>query len=124
MKKTYEVEHEWAGYMKVEIDHDVMTEASLHDINNFWIDADKRLAMQDGSVLHAVLTMLLFEVLCVQLEGDLNLVGVIESFNWEAKFGRCGIEGWPKMDGTMGIRIVEVEGIVFQESDVTVKEVA
>ncbi|OHD21157.1 MAG: hypothetical protein A2Y38_10110 [Spirochaetes bacterium GWB1_59_5] len=123
MKKTYEVEHEWAGSMKVEIDTDVMTEAELDEINNFWGNADYRLAMQEDNVLHAVLVMLLFEATCVQLEGNLNLHGVVEAFNYDANCGRRGIEGWPKMDGTQGIQIVHFEGMVFEESDVTVKDI-
>lgn len=125
MLKTYKVQHDMNdGEMTVEIDHDVMTDANLHEINSFWLDAEFRLIREDGNVLHAVLKMLLAEVLVVQLEGGLNTRGVVEQFDYDAKFGRGGIEGWPKMDGSAGIKIIDVDGLEFEASYMSITEVA
>lgn len=55
--KKYTVDYDWKAELTVEIDHDVMTDEKLHEINNFWSNADYRLERQ-GSVLNAVLVML------------------------------------------------------------------
>ena len=38
--KKYTVDYDWKAELTVEIDHDVMTDEKLHEINNFWSNAD------------------------------------------------------------------------------------
>ena len=34
--KKYIIDYDWKASIEIEIDHDVMTEEKLHQINNFW----------------------------------------------------------------------------------------
>ncbi|PLY02746.1 MAG: hypothetical protein C0622_05195 [Desulfuromonas sp.] len=123
--KKYRVDYDGgvAG-ITVEIDHDIMTEPALHEINNFWLDAEYRLANAKGDILMAVLVFLAQTSLIVQLEGDYNINGLIKRFDYDDPYLSGGIEGWPKMDGSAGIKIVRLDQHVFYHNDFNVKEVA
>ncbi|EFC0095550.1 DUF2528 family protein [Escherichia coli] len=43
--KKYIIDYDWKASIEIEIDHDVMTEEKLHQINNFWSDSEYRLNM-------------------------------------------------------------------------------
>lgn len=105
--------------MTVEIDHALMAEDKLHEINRFWTSADLRLAAHDGSVLKAVLELLFCRVQRVVVEDPfgLNVQGVINAFAWVDHSGnrKSGEEGWPDMDGQYGIRIVDVSDVTLDE---------
>ena len=38
--KKYIIDYDWKASIEIEIDHDVMTEEKLHQINNFWSDSE------------------------------------------------------------------------------------
>ncbi|KOZ19169.1 DUF2528 family protein, partial [Escherichia coli] len=40
--KKYIIDYDWKASIEIEIDHDVMTEEKLHQINNFWSDSVNR----------------------------------------------------------------------------------
>lgn len=105
--------------MTVEIDHAVLTEDKLHEINNFWANANCWLDIHDGSVFRAVLSMLFNNVqrLIVEAPFGLNLHGVLHEFAWKDDKGnrKHGQEGWPDMDGSYGIRIVHVGEVDLDE---------
>ncbi|WP_068634934.1 DUF2528 family protein [Thauera butanivorans] len=108
--------------MTVEVDHAVLTEDKLHEINNFWSAADHRLKEHDGSVLDAVLEMLFNHVqrLIVEDSWGLNLYGVLHEFAWKDDEGnrKNGQEGWPDMDGSYGISIVRVSDVDLDENPI------
>lgn len=116
--KKYTVDYDWKAELTVEIDHDVMTEEKLHEINNFWSNADYRLKRHE-TVLEAVLVMLAKEALLIALSQGYNTYGVVSEFDWSEG---NGVEGWPSMDGSDGIKIthVDVSGI-FDSDDITIK---
>lgn len=116
--KKYTVDYDWKAELEVEIDHDVMTDEKLNEINNFWSNADYRLQRQ-GSVLNAVLVMLAKEALLIALSQNYNTYGVVSEFDWSKGEG---VEGWPPMDGSEGIKItsVDVSGILDSD-DITIK---
>ncbi|EIX9026393.1 DUF2528 family protein [Klebsiella aerogenes] len=116
--KKYTVDYDWKAELTIEIDHDVMTDEKLHEINNFWSNADYRLG-RHGSVLNAVLVMLAKEALLIALSQNYNTYGVVSEFDWS---NGEGVEGWPHMDGSEGIKItnVDVSGI-FDSDDITIK---
>lgn len=120
MKKRYYISHVNDGAIEVEIDHDIMTEEKLHEINNFWTSADFRLACCKGNVLHAVLKNLAADVITENVSYTLNLTGVIRRFDYQ---DGQGVEGWPKMDGSDGITITNIETPSFDDDDMTVEEV-
>lgn len=68
--KKYIIDYDWKASIEIEIDHDVMTEEKLHQINNFWSDSEYRLN-KHGSVLNAVLIMLAQHALLIAISSDL-----------------------------------------------------
>ena len=111
--------------MTVEIDTDRMTEDRLHEINKFWGDADYRLANSNGNITTAVLRLLFNEVRRLVQRSPRALSGVLYAFAWEDAKGRYkdGIEGWPAMDGSDGIRIVSCWIELELDEDIFVEEV-
>jgi hypothetical protein len=108
MKKRYAlVDFNDEFLVTVEIDHDVMTDERLHEINDFWSGSKGRLSDARGSVLVAVLKLLHCELWWTQARaGGLTRQGVIDAFAW--KNGN-GIEGWPSLDGSDGIELIECD---------------
>ena len=72
--KKYIIDYDWKASIEIEIDHDLMTEEKLHQINNFWSDSEYRLN-KHGSVLNAVLIMLAQHALLIAISSDLNAYG-------------------------------------------------
>lgn len=122
MVKKYLVEHDTGAGMVVEIDHTIMTGEKLHELNNFWSCAKDRLAEEGGNILNTVLKDLLKQVLQVQFEGGLSTEGVINAFDWDYPHGNGGQEGYPKLDGSWGIKLLSVAGVEFLSCDISVKE--
>ncbi|WP_035276512.1 DUF2528 family protein [Desulforegula conservatrix] len=120
MIKKYKIDYDWKAEVRVEIDHDIATEEKLKEINDFWIGAEDRVR-QEGSVLNAVLKMLTRTCLLLQIEKGYNTVGIIEEFDWDTSNG--GIEGWPKMDGSFGFKLLRVDNLDFDETDMTISEI-
>lgn len=109
----------WEGAeLHVAIDHEVMTEDRLHEINDFWIDGEDRLDEEDGNVLDAVLKRLAQLCFVEQMYHDWNAYGLVKKFDWDDP--NCYLEGWPKMDGSAGILIVEADGPEILSSDISV----
>ena len=123
MIKKYKVSHDSGAEMTVEIDHSIMTENELHELNNFWSGAKDRLSDEDGNILEVALKLLLERVLSVQFEGGLNTQGVINAFDWDYPHGNGGQEGYPKLDGSIGIKLLDVEGFEFLTCDMSISEV-
>lgn len=116
MKKRYAVDYDWKVRMVVEIDHAVMTDEKLHEINRFWTEPEYRLARRDDNIVKVVLAMLARRAFHLAMES----FDVVREFSW--KDGR-GQEGWPAMDGSEGIKIIEVEEFDFDEEDISVTEI-
>lgn len=110
MKKRYTITYDWTFDMVVEIDHDVMTDEKLHEINNFWSNNLTRLQRADGDVTKAVLAML-----------GLTAFSMWVSENAEYTLKYQGVEGWPKLDGSEGILLVSLDTFEFDEDDITIK---
>ena len=121
--KKYTLDYDWKAEIDIEIDDELCTNEQLTEINTFWGGAEDRLSDADGNLLNAVLVLLARTALYVQFEHDYNIVGLVSAFDWDAEYGEQGIEGWPKMDGSFGIKITGVIGFSFEPSDFTIKEV-
>lgn len=115
--KSYTVDYDWKAELTVEIDHDIVTDAALREINEFWSNHESR--EENHGLLNAVLIMLARHVMPMAYEQGYNAYGVRSLFDWDAGNGQ---EGWPPMDGSQGIKItsVDVDGI-FDEDDFSVK---
>lgn len=125
MKKKYTVTHDaYDAALTVEVDHEVLTEEKLKEINNFWASSQARLRDADGNVLHAVLKRLAELVLWMDLSGSPDLAQLIKGFDWQDASWGGVTEGWPKMDGSEGIRLIAVDSLRIDYDEMTVEEVS
>lgn len=115
--KRYEIDYDWKASVTVEIDHDIVTEAELHNLNNFWSNAEWRIK-QHGGVLNAVLKALAWRVIYIQFTEGYTIEGLIEQFDWNSRNGQ---EGWPPMDGSHGIKIIDTEDLEIDYDDMSIK---
>jgi hypothetical protein len=89
------------GYIDVEIDTDLATDAVLHEMNDFWANGEEKLKETGGDVLTAVLRRLYEAAAYAHILKDIHTAGdMIEHFNEK--------EGWYPLDGSYGIRITDV----------------
>jgi hypothetical protein len=97
--------------MTVDIDHDVLTDAKIKEWNDFWGDAEDR-ARRTGGALPGLLEMTLM----------IALRESVTSFSGIASLLKGDEEGFPRMDGSEGITIVEFHDFEFDEYDIDVRE--
>lgn len=119
MKKKYNINYDVIYDVVIEVDHDIMTDELLHEINNFWSGNSERLEKEDGDVLIAVLKMLTQVVLQQVMETGRGVRGIIRLFDWVHN----GIEGWPAMDGSAGITILAVDEVIIDTDLMLVGEI-
>lgn len=115
MIRTYEIDFDWKASVKVEVDHSVFTDEVATMINGFWMGADDRLHCEDGNLIKAVLKMLAARIFAMDIELGIGVSGLIALFDNE--------EGWPKMNGSDGIKIVSLDGLTFEPEDMSVSVV-
>ncbi|MBR7777400.1 DUF2528 family protein [Undibacterium rugosum] len=112
--KKYKVTYDLFD-LYVEIDHEVMTDEKLHEINNFWGNATYRFKSQNkGDITATVLKLLASEV----FRQSVTSWNPIDQFEWGK--GK-GIEGWPSMDGSDGIKITHVDELFFDADEMTIE---
>ncbi|EKQ0889046.1 DUF2528 family protein [Salmonella enterica] len=121
--KRYEITwnaHEDAPVLTVEIDHSKCTDELLHQINNFFINAEDRYLDSDCDITATVLKMLAATCFTEQTgpTGDWNTQGLI------ALFEDGNMEGWPPMDGSEGIKILGCDSPGVCYDDMEVEEVS
>jgi hypothetical protein len=114
MKKHYLVQYAWMYDMSVTIDHSIMTDEKLHEMNNFWSGAEERLRDAGGDVTKAVLKMLGLRAFIMTVT-DLDPVGM---------FCRGEVEGWYPMDGSHGMWLTHLDYFELDDDEITVKEAA
>lgn len=110
--KRYTVSYSWTYDMVVDIDDSLCTDALLHEINNFWSDAEWRLSRARGDVLKAVLRMLALTAFRM----------TITDLDPEDELKVRGIEGWPKLDGSAGITLVSLDYFELDDDEISIKE--
>ena len=116
--KSYTIDYDWKAELTVEVDHEMVTESALAEINEFWSDHEYR-AQKHGSLLNAVLIMLAQHAIPMAYEHGYNVYGVVSMFDWDDGNGQ---EGWPPMDGSYGIKIVAIDTSgLFDSDDMTIK---
>ena len=115
--KRYEIDYDWKANVTVEIDHDIVTDDALHELNNFWSNAEWRVEQHDG-VLNAVLKMLAREIIFIQFTAPYTIDRIIKQFDWDSGNGQ---EGWPPMDGSHGIKIIDTEDLDIDYDDMSIK---
>jgi hypothetical protein len=108
MKKRYTIRYAWDFDMVVTIDHDVVTDEKLHELNNFWSGAAERLADANHDVLKAVLTTLAMKAFRM----------TITDLDPEGQLRRGEVEGWPPLDGSEGIQLVQLDYFELDQDEV------
>jgi hypothetical protein len=112
MKKRYLVQYDWTYDMNVTIDHSIMTDEKLHEMNNFWSGAEDRLREAGGDITKAVLKMLALRA----------FIMTVTELDPEGMFRRGEVEGWYPMDGSEGIWLTHLDQFELDEDEITVKE--
>ncbi|HED1545434.1 DUF2528 family protein [Citrobacter sp. S39] len=115
--KVYKIDYDLKASVTIEIDHDIVSEADFHEINNFWMNADWRVE-QNGGVINAVLKMLAREIMYIQFPDGYTIDGLIKQFDWDSGNGQ---EGWPPMDGSHGIKIIDTEDLELENDDMSIE---
>lgn len=113
--KKFKLSHDWITW-EVEVEIDLKkSEPAIKEMITFWTGWKHRLDLHEGNYLEAFLQQLAREIFIIQAErGSMNTKGVIEEFGAR--------EGWAKMDGSQGIKILSVDSLEFDYSDFSFKE--
>jgi len=112
MKKRYKLEYDWSAPMVFEIDDEILTPAVLKEWNDIWWGAEGRVQEGKGSPLKPLLVIMYLNV----IRGGDQLSAL-----QRLRDGRE--EGFPKMDGSQGVTIVDFEEFEFDTSQVECSEV-
>jgi hypothetical protein len=112
--KKFKLSHLWAMWeAEVEIDEKKAAPA-IKEMVEFWTGWEGRLEDNNGNYLETFLIQFAREIFIFQAEHSYNLGGVIEAF--------ASREGWAKMDGSQGIKILSVDSLDFDYSDFSFEE--
>jgi len=90
--------------------HDVMA-----SMISYWHGGDERLKILNGKIDKTFAQQLAREIFLILAEGNKTVKGVIAEFE--------NREGWSSMDGSWGIKIIEVDDLSFDHDDFDVEEV-
>ena len=113
MKKTiYNVEWNGISEIHIEIEHSEKTNKLLHLINNFWSDSEEMLRLAKGDITEAVLKRITSEALRLVVTEDYGVNHLIQKLS--------EIDGYPVMDGSCGIRIVNYDSIEFEPEEMNI----
>lgn len=113
MKKTiYSVEWNGISEILIEIEHSEKTNKLLHLINDFWSDSEEMLRLAKGDITEAVLKRITSEALRLVVAEDYGVNHLIQKLS--------EIDGYPVMDGSCGIRIVNYDSIEFEPEEMTI----
>lgn len=110
--QKFRVEHEpTGGEIDVQIDFDfkyklgdreVTVLECIVEMQSFFTDSEDRLEEADGDVVRAFLKQLCHKVMLMAIEYQRNASGIIRLFD-------DGEEGYCKMDGSNGIKLLSVD---------------
>lgn len=113
-KKTYKIEHDWLTWeATVEIDEETAAQP-MKEMVEFWSDFEGRLEHHDGNYTLTFVEMLGRELLHAVI-ADCSAGAIQDHFK--------DLEGWCAMDGSKGIRIVDVDDYMIQRDEFQIVEV-
>lgn len=110
--KTYTVKASWFNDAEVtlKVDHDLLTPDLATEINNFWTNADSRLAAENENVVRVVIRMFGARAIALAMEqggwdfsNSSPAAGLRTAQEVIDDFG----EGWPKAE-ELGISVIQV----------------
>jgi hypothetical protein len=111
MKKRYTITYASSFDAVVTIDHDVCTDAHLHEINNFWSNADYRLRRAGGDITKAMLKLLGLQLF------HSTITDLAPEDTWRSQ----PPEGWPPLGGSHGIQLLSLDYFELDEGEITIK---
>jgi hypothetical protein len=103
MKKRYALEYSGASRMVIEIDHDVFTDAHFKECSEFW---------SNQPTFEEWLKMVYRVALRDSIATWSSLRGLREGTE----------EGFPKMDGSAGITIIDFDDFEFDDFEIDIRE--
>jgi hypothetical protein len=116
VKTKFQLSHllqNWQAIVEVDENRD---SAAMRHAVEFWSGWNSRLRRHEGDWKSAFLEQLAREIFYVQAENSFTLVAeVVGAF--------MGREGWPKLDGSQGIKLISVEEVAFDYEDFTFEEI-
>lgn len=113
MKKTiYSVEWNGISEIYIEIEHSEKTNKLLHLINNFRSNSEEMLRLAKGDITEAVLKRITSDALRLVVTEDYGVNHLIQKLS--------EIDGYPVMDGSCGIRIVNYDSIEFEPEEMNI----
>lgn len=114
--KTYRVKAAWFDDAEVtlRVDHDILTPALATEINNFWSEADARLAEENDDVVRAVIRLFGSRAIAFFMADGGACIGGGGDRYWTGRVIKEQHEGWPDVD-SLGILIcaVSVESVGY-----------
>lgn len=118
-KQKFTVEHACGGEITVEIDFDYQfkpfrpevksVKEAIVEMVEFWANWKTDLKENGNDYVKTFLKKLCYKVLCLEVEYQCNESGIIRKINEE--------EGYYPIDGSVGIKLISVTGIDFEEQD-------
>lgn len=121
--KTYRVKAAWFDDAEVtlRVNHDILTPALATEINNFWSEADARLADEDEDVVRAVIRLFGAAAIRYMMDnGGASFSPVQKDWYWTKEVIRDQGEGWPDWE-SLGILIVGAAVSCVSYDDVTLE---
>ncbi|MDO5940605.1 DUF2528 family protein [Burkholderia cepacia] len=109
--KQYVLTHDFSYEIVVDVDHDILTEAKLVELEMFWGDGEARIA-QFGP-LNAFLRRFAARFFAES----------VSSLAPKALFNAGRIEGFPAVDGSAGLLVRSYDEFEFTAEDVDVLEI-
>ncbi|MEQ9309711.1 MAG: DUF2528 family protein [Balneolaceae bacterium] len=109
---TYRIEHDDTYWeCTVQIDHE-KADPAIKEMVEFWLGWEDLLDENDGDYTKTFLQNLAYLVLVLVIGKNYNLFGVTEEFK--------DLEGWVPLDGSFGIKLLQVESNPIDEDQFTV----
>jgi len=121
-KQQFKISYDWDWEMKVEIDFDfpnIMGE--IKDMVEFWSNWEERLDDNDGDYVKTFLKQLGQKVYFM-INDCGSVYSLLNSFDWDDKFFG-GEEGYCKMDGSKGIKIIRADSWSVDKEEFEVEDV-
>ncbi|MCW3642509.1 DUF2528 family protein [Burkholderia cenocepacia] len=109
--KKYVLTHDFSYEIVVDVDHDILTEEKLCDLVRFWSEGDADI--ERNGPLQAFL----------KLFAARFFAATVEEISPKDAFNAGRIEGFPPVDGSSGLRVVEYDEFSFEADDIDVLEI-
>ncbi len=107
--KKYKIEHGWLTWSAtVEIDKEKAMPV-IKEMVEFWSAWEDLLEANDGNYIDAFLQQLGRRLMYNQIGFNRSVEGAIENL--------ASMEGWCKMDGSQGIRLIEIDSCSFEHDE-------